>query len=56
MKTTDARLALRALAAKATLAAALTTCLIVTGWAQPSQPPTTPELTSLSERLQALYP
>ena len=46
MKTTDARIALRALAAKATLAAALTTCLSVTAWAQPSQPPTTPELTS----------
>ena len=56
MKTTDARLALRALAAKATLAAALTTCLSVTAWAQPSQPPTTPELTSLIGRLQALYP
>ena len=56
MKTTDARLALRALAAKATLAAALTTCLSVTSWAQPSQPPTTPELTSLIGRLQALYP
>ena len=56
MKTTDARLALRALAAKATLAAALTTCLTVTAWAQPSQPPTTPELTSLIGRLQALYP
>ena len=53
MKTTDARLALRALAAKATLAAALTTCLSVTAWAQPSQPPTTPELTSLIGRLQA---
>jgi thiol:disulfide interchange protein DsbC len=47
---------LRALAAKATLAAALTTCLSVTAWAQPSQPPTTPELTSLIGRLQALYP
>ena len=56
MKTTDARVALRALAAKATLAAALTTCLSVTAWAQPSQPPTTPELTSLIGRLQALYP
>ena len=56
MKTTDARLALRALAAKATLAAALTTCLSITALAQPSQPPTTPELTSLSGRLQALYP
>lgn len=56
MKTTDARLALRALAAKATLAAALTTCLSVTALAQPSQPPTTPELTSLIGRLQALYP
>jgi len=56
MKTTDARLALRALAAKATLAAALTTCLSVTAWAQPSQPPTTPEVTSLSGRLKALYP
>ena len=56
MKTTDARLALRALAAKATLAAALTTCLSVAGWAQPSQPPTTPELNSLIGRLQALYP
>lgn len=56
MKTTDARLALRALAAKATLAAALTTCLSVTAWAQPSQPPTTPELTGLIGRLQALYP
>ena len=56
MKTTDARIALRALAAKATLAAALTTCLSVTAWAQPSQPPITPELTSLMGRLQALYP
>ncbi len=56
MKKTDARLALRALAAKATLAAALTTCLSVTALAQPSQPPTTPELTSLIGRLQALYP
>ena len=56
MKTTDARRTLRALAAKATLAAALTTCLSVTASAQPSQPPTTPELTSLSGRLQALYP
>ena len=56
MKTTDARLTLRALAAKAALAAALTTCLSVTAWAQPSQPPTTPELTSLIGRLQALYP
>lgn len=56
MKTTDARLTLRALAAKAALAAALTTCLSVTALAQPSQPPTTPELTSLTGRLQALYP
>ncbi len=56
MKTTDARLTLCALAAKATLAAALTTCLSVTAWAQPSQPPTTPELTSLIGRLQSLYP
>lgn len=56
MKTTDARLTLRALAAKATLAAALTTCLSVAAWAQPSQPPTTPELNSLIGRLQALYP
>ena len=56
MKTTDARLALRALAAKATLAAALTTCLSVTALAQPNQPPTPPELTSLIGRLQALYP
>ena len=56
MKTTDTRLALRALAAKATLAAALTTCLTVTAWAQPSRPPTTPELNSLIGRLQALYP
>ena len=56
MKTTDARLTLRALAAKATLAAALTACLSVTAWAQPSQPPTTPELPSLTGRLQALYP
>jgi thiol:disulfide interchange protein DsbC len=38
------------------LAAALTTCLSVTALAQPSQPPTTPELTSLIGRLQALYP
>ena len=36
MKTTDARLTLRALAAKAALAAALTTCLSVTAWAQPA--------------------
>ena len=56
MKTTDARLTLRALAAKAALAAALTTCLSVTALAQRSQPPTTPELTSLIGRLQALYP
>ena len=56
MKTTDARLTLRALAAKAALAAALATCLSVTAWAQPSQPPTTPELTGLIGRLQALYP
>ena len=56
MKTTDTRLALRALTAKAALAAALSTCLTVTAWAQPSQPPTTPELTSLIGRLQALYP
>ena len=56
MKMTDARLTLRALAAKATLAAALTTCLSVAAWAQPSQPPTTPELNSLIGRLQALYP
>jgi thiol:disulfide interchange protein DsbC len=38
------------------LAAALTTCLSVTASAQPSQPPATPELTSLIGRLQALYP
>jgi thiol:disulfide interchange protein DsbC len=56
MKTTDARLTLRALASKAALAAALTTCLSVSALAQPSQPPTTPELTSLIGRLQALYP
>jgi thiol:disulfide interchange protein DsbC len=56
MKTTDARRALRALANKATLAAALTTCLSVTAYAQPGQPPVTAELTSLSGRLQALYP
>ena len=56
MKTTDARLTLHALAAKAALAAALTACLSVTALAQPSQPPTTPELTSLVGRLQALYP
>ena len=40
MKTTDTRLTLRALAAKATLAATLTTCLSVSALAQPSQPPT----------------
>ena len=56
MKTTDARLALRALAAKATLAAALTTCLSVTARAaQPTANHAGADQSS-SGRLQALYP
>jgi thiol:disulfide interchange protein DsbC len=63
MKTTDPRAMLRSLAARATLAAALAACLSVTAQAQPgqaqpgqAQASTTPELASLSERLQSLYP
>jgi len=62
MKTTDVRRTRRARSAKTMLAAALATCLSATAFAQPGQPPATPtmampaELTSLSGRLQALYP
>ena len=49
MKTTDARLALRASLPFRPLAAALTACLSVTApWAQPSQPPTTPGAASIA--------
>jgi len=58
MKTTDPHATLRSLAARGTLAAALAACLSVTAQAQPSQSQanTPPELTNLSQRLQALYP
>ena len=56
MKTTDACGALRALAGKTILAAALTAGLGSAAFAQTGQAPVAPELSSLSQRLQALYP
>lgn len=56
MKTTDARRALRALAGKTILAAALTAGFGSAAFAQTAQPPIAPELSSLSQRLHALYP
>ena len=58
MKRTDLCIALRSLAARAILAAALTTCLGVTANVQAGEAKTsaTRELTNLTERLQALYP
>jgi len=56
MKTTDACGALRALASKTILAAALTVGLGSAAFAQTGQAPVAPELSSLSQRLQALYP
>jgi thiol:disulfide interchange protein DsbC len=56
MKMTDTRRVLRAFAAKATLAAVLSTSLAVAAFAQADPVPATPELTGLSTRLQVLYP
>ena len=56
MKMTDTRRVLRAFAAKVTLAAVLGTSLAVAAFAQGDAAQATPELSSLSARLQALYP
>ena len=56
MKTTDARLALRALASKAALAAALIAGTSATAYAQQTPPQLPAEIAALSARLQTAYP
>ena len=56
MKKTEHRRTLRALAATAALAAALTTVPGATAYAQQSPPQTPAEIAALSARLQAAYP